>query len=66
MYKYEIEEIHSINRDMQEHIDSYNKEPKRFAVYLEQNTAHLNNIANITFNDIMTPQKRQNKREEDS
>ena len=51
---------------MREHIDGCHKESKSCATYPEHSTAHLNNIANITFNDIMTPQKRKNKREEDS
>ena len=48
MYKYKIKDIHSINRYIQEHIDSYHKESKSYAAYPEYSTAHLNNVAKIT------------------
>ena len=58
LYKYEIEEIHAINWDIQEHIDSFHKEPESRAAYPEHGNAHINNVANITVDsDGTTPQK---------
>ena len=60
MYKSDTEEIHTINQDIQEHIDSYHKEPESFALYPEHSTSNLNKIANITIDsDITTPQKKE-------
>ena len=40
---------------------------KELAAYLEQNTLHFENIANITEDsDIISPNKKKNGREEDS
>ena len=40
---------------------------KELAAYLEQNTLHFENVANITGDsDIIAPHKKQNGREEDS
>ena len=41
MYTSEIEDIYTINRDIQEYIDSCHKESRRRAADLEQITAHL-------------------------
>ena len=44
---------------MREHIYSCHKESESRATYMEQNTAHFNNAANINFDsDIITPQKK--------
>ena len=49
---------------MREYIDSCHRESESCAAYLEHNTAHFNNIANITANsDSITPQKKNNGRE---
>ena len=67
MYKSYIEEIHAINRDTREFIDSFHKEPESCAAYLEQNNANFNSVANITVDsDSTTLQKKKNQREEDS
>ena len=42
IYNSEIKDICSINRDIQEYIDSCHKESRRRAADLEQITAHLN------------------------
>ena len=64
MYKYKIEDINAITRDIGEHSDSCHKESEIPAVYPKYNTAHFNNVANITSNsDSITPHKKQNGRE---
>ena len=50
IYNYEIKEISSTNRDMQNYIDSCHKESEICAAYPEQSTAHFENVANITIN----------------
>ena len=55
-YKPDIEEIHAINLDMREHINSCHKESESRTAYPEYNTAHFNNVANISVNsDSITP-----------
>ena len=64
MWKYDIEEINAINRDIREHIDSFHKEYESCAAYTEHRTVHFNSIANINvYSDSITPQKT-NGREE--
>ena len=44
---------------MGEYIDSFHKESEIRIAYLEQNTAHFNNVAKITVNsDIINQQKK--------
>ena len=63
MYRYYIEEIHAINRDMQEHIDSFHKGHEICTEHPEQNTAHFNNVAKITVDsDSKTPYRKHNIR----
>ena len=64
MYKSEIEDIHAINRYMQEHIDNFYKGSESCAAHQEHVTTHFNNVANITINsDSITPQKKMGERE---
>ena len=64
MYKSNTEEMHAINRDTQEHIDSCHKEYESCAAYPENSTAHLNNAANITVDiDSITQQRKKWERE---
>ena len=51
--------MRSTNRDMQDYIDSCNKESERQASYLEQSTAHFENIANINVDSasVITQEK---------
>ena len=54
IYKFEIEEICAINRDMRGHIDSCHNESQRREVYTEQSTTYFEDVANITGNsDIL-------------
>ena len=48
---------------MQTYIDSCYKEPEKCEVYLEQSTAHLENVANITADiDILITQEKKRQR----
>ena len=59
IFNSEIKDIHSTNQDMQTYIDSCNKEPEKCEVNLEQSTANLENVANITADiDIVIPQEK--------
>ena len=56
-----------MNQHLWTYIDIFHKESERHASYSEQSTSHFNNVANITVdNDGITPQNKQNGREEDS
>ena len=49
---------------MQEHIDSCHKGSEIRTTYTEQNTAHFNNVENITIDsEGIFPQKKKNGRE---
>ena len=59
IFNSEIKDIHYTNQDMQIYIDTCDKEPEKCEVYLEQSTAHLENVANITADiDIVIPQEK--------
>ena len=62
-FNYKTKYFLSTNQDFLDYFDSAKKE---LAAYPEQNTLHFNNIANITIHsDSITPQNKQNEREED-
>ena len=61
----ETKELCATNRDLQTYIDCCHQESERHALYPEQGIVHFNNMANITIdNNSITPQRRQNEREE--
>ena len=59
VYKYEIEEIHAINWDIREYINSCPKESEMCAVYTEESTAYFDDIENITLDSAnVIPQEK--------
>ena len=66
MYKSEIEEIDAIDCDMQEHIDSCQKESGKHVAYSEQRTAYFEDAGNITIDSAsVIPQQKKNVSKED-